>query len=523
MFSTLLVAAALVSQGAAPVQSPPTLLDFTASWCKPCRDTRPAVDALIRANCPVSVIDIDRDRATAQRYGVDRVPTFVVVDRDGRELARVVGPQTADSLGRFYRSAKATAQVHGQAQTTEQARPRANPTTATETATLPPNPHPGLAVVRIRVLGPRIGNTRMEGYGSGTVIYSDANRSIILTCAHIFKLDGPRQATPARFPRPIEVDLFDGGEGQLSGTVRGRAIDYDFGRDVGLIEVAPGRVLPASRVVPPHWQPSITPLPMLMYTVGCPEGKSPTVWKTKIVRPSTRGVEGNPSYEAIECTVVPRQGRSGGGLFTTDYYVAGVCDFAKPRGNTGLYASPRSIYAVLDRNGLASCYQGGGAFRFFSGNKYKHNVINNYGGNPPTGEPPLEPIPPVTASPVPPPNPPVVQAGPPGPQGMPGPQGPPGVAGPVGPQGPPGALPDLSPIYAQLANLQAQLNQPIKVGVVNPDGKLAAHDAYPDGVTPAVPDGQYRGRYRARIGIDLSGLSTNAAPAPVPPSPNPSQ
>ena len=54
--------------------------------------------------------------------------------------------------------------------------------------------------------------------------------------------------------------------------------------------------------------------------------------------------------------IAPKQGRSGGGLFTTDGYIAGVCNFAEPRGNHGLYATPRSIYSLLDRNNLMALY-----------------------------------------------------------------------------------------------------------------------------------------------------------------------
>ena len=60
-------------------------------------------------------------------------------------------------------------------------------------------------MVRIRVLA-----QGSVGFGSGTVIHSSEKETLILTCAHIFKLDGPRQAAPQRFPRKIMVDLFDG-------------------------------------------------------------------------------------------------------------------------------------------------------------------------------------------------------------------------------------------------------------------------------------------------------------------------
>jgi hypothetical protein len=136
-------------------------------------------------------------------------------------------------------------------------------------------------------------------------------------------------------------------------TYPGKAIDYDFARDVGLIRIRPGRKLPCSRVVPPHWKPKER---MLMTTVGCSEGRDATAWSTTIVNPSMRGLSGNALYEAIECNFAPKQGRSGGGLYTSDGYIAGVCDFAEPRGNHGLYATPTSIYHILDRNNLSVCY-----------------------------------------------------------------------------------------------------------------------------------------------------------------------
>jgi hypothetical protein len=201
----------------------------------------------------------------------------------------------------------------------------------------------------------------MIGFGSGTVIHSTPQESVILTCAHIFKLERGPQAHPSKFPRRVTVDLFDG---RLSGvkknqvhysneTLEAQVIDYDFNRDVGLIRIRPGRRLPFARVVPPDWKPKER---MEMITVGCSEGQDATAWDTVILNPSMRGLSGNGAYEAIECMVAPKQGRSGGGLFTSKGFVAGVCDFAEPRGNHGLYAAPRSIYSILDRNNLVALY-----------------------------------------------------------------------------------------------------------------------------------------------------------------------
>ena len=76
---------------------------------------------------------------------------------------------------------------------------------------------------------------------------------MILTCAHIFKLDGRGKRRPNAFPRKIMIDLFDG---KLHGerpaqvhfveSVEGEAVDYDFTVDVGLIRIRPGRQLPAA-------------------------------------------------------------------------------------------------------------------------------------------------------------------------------------------------------------------------------------------------------------------------------------
>jgi thiol-disulfide isomerase/thioredoxin len=364
--------------------SQPVLLDFHAHWCAPCRQVRPAVKELIHKGFPVKSINIDEAPEVAERYGVHGVPTFIVVDGAGRELDRTSGAQPADSLARFFLAAKAKA--HPADHADADVGPRAD-SLATSGGDLDPadhrpqpaaddvndrpeqepdrpqpvftNPKPWQTVVRIRVLGPH-----SVGFGSGTIIHSTPTRTLLITCAHIFKLEGRnKQVPPRQFPRRIMIDLFDGNlrgknpaQVHFLETVEGEAVDYDFSRDVGLIAIRPGRQLPASRVVPPHWEPKSHPRPMLMIAMGCPEGQDATAWNTVIVNPRMRGLAGNPSYEAIECETAPKQGRSGGGLFTTDGYLAGVCNFAEPRGDHGLYATPRSIYRVLDRNNLMALY-----------------------------------------------------------------------------------------------------------------------------------------------------------------------
>jgi thiol-disulfide isomerase/thioredoxin len=359
------------------------LLNFHAEWCGPCHKVRPAVEQLIRDGYPIKRIDIDEEPDLRQRYRVEGVPAFIVVDRDGRELGRLSGARSATELARFYKTAAAKARSVA-ADSGSHVAPRGDRRSGDddeddeqdsdddkntkrrvaargedEPERFEPafaNPKPWETVVRIRVIG-----SRSTGFGSGTVIYSTPEESLILTCAHIFKIDGRKQAPPSKFPRRIKIDLFDG---KLKGTdpaqvhfvdsVDGEAVDYDFTLDVGLIRMHPGRQLPASRVVPASWDLRSR---MKVLTVGCSEGRDATAWHTVVRRPRIQNfLSGNPNYEAIECDVAPKEGRSGGGLYTIDGYVTGVCNFAEPQGDHGLYATPRSIHSILDRNQLASLY-----------------------------------------------------------------------------------------------------------------------------------------------------------------------
>ena len=54
--------------------------------------------------------------------------------------------------------------------------------------------------------------------------------------------------------------------------------------------------------------------------------------------------------------VRPQAGTFRWWAFHQDGYIAGVCNFAEPRGDHGLYATPQSIYSLLDRNNLMALY-----------------------------------------------------------------------------------------------------------------------------------------------------------------------
>jgi thiol-disulfide isomerase/thioredoxin len=332
------------------------LLDFTAPWCPPCQATRPEVERLKNDGYPIREVDVDEEPEVAKRYRISGIPTFVVVDRDGTELARTTGAKTADELARFYEENAAAGNSESRPRDTREDR---------DVAAEEKTAAPWETVVRIKVINHMSRPRPSVGFGSGTIIHSTERESIILTCAHIFHIEELRkQPAPSRFPLKVKVDLFDG---RLGPQTAGRApqvhtteldipaevIDYDYVGDVGLIRIRPGKRLPVSKIVPPGWTPKPS---MKMTTVGCSHGHDASAWSTEVTRPLIRLQKSESAiYEATECLHKPLQGRSGGGLFTLDGLLAGVCDFNDGR-SRGLYASPRTIHRLIDKHQLQVCY-----------------------------------------------------------------------------------------------------------------------------------------------------------------------
>ncbi len=335
------------------VPSETVLLDFHADWCGPCRAMSETVQALADEGLPVKKVNVDRDKELAAKYGVQRLPCYVMLV-DGREVDRVVGGTTYSRLKRMF--SRVSTEPAGQPEralpippvdrnspfyavsqpTAPATEPNEPPRSPNWDAPGPPSNSPEAkliaASVRLRIEDP-------DGHscGSGTIIDARNGQALILTCGHIF--------CDSKGEGRIEVDLFGPDPARK---IPATLISYDLDRDIGLIWIRTPGPVTVARVAPPSYkvQPGAA-----VTSVGCNNGDRPSTRNSRVS--SLDKFLGPPN---LQVAGMPVEGRSGGGLFSDDGRLIGICNAADPTDQEGLYAALDSIYAELDRAKLSFVY-----------------------------------------------------------------------------------------------------------------------------------------------------------------------
>jgi len=87
-------------------QQVPVLVDFKADWCQPCKMMAPVLKQVkqnFKEEIRIIKIDIDKNPAVAQRYGIRGVPTLILF-KNGHEVWKQSGVLQANQINAIINS-----------------------------------------------------------------------------------------------------------------------------------------------------------------------------------------------------------------------------------------------------------------------------------------------------------------------------------------------------------------------------------------------------------------------------------
>jgi thioredoxin 1 len=78
----------------------PVLVDFWATWCRPCQMVAPILEELTQeysGKLTIAKLDVDQNQATAAKFHVMSIPTMIIF-KQGKPVANIVGFKPKDKL-----------------------------------------------------------------------------------------------------------------------------------------------------------------------------------------------------------------------------------------------------------------------------------------------------------------------------------------------------------------------------------------------------------------------------------------
>ncbi len=84
----------------------PVLIDLWAAWCGPCRQIAPLIERLAKelaGKVLVGKLNVDENNFTASRFGVQSIPTLLIL-KNGKEADRIVGVESREAILRRLQS-----------------------------------------------------------------------------------------------------------------------------------------------------------------------------------------------------------------------------------------------------------------------------------------------------------------------------------------------------------------------------------------------------------------------------------
>ncbi len=319
--------------------SGPQLYFFTNEACGPCKSVEPILLGMAEQGYPITRIDTHVHRAWVEQFRVASTPTVVFVDRD-REILRHSGQVDAATVaGWFAQSGFQPGALTEEEFVAQYNQHRAADTlNAADKTTHNGTRQPGNrvetialdATVRLRVEDP-------EGisFATGTVIHCHNGEWLVLTCGHVFRDSNGKGDTK------VEHDFGNGPPRTSSAEL----IYYEAGnRDIALVAVNAG-----VNIIPVEIADAGVKIGRGngIFSIGCDHGETPTIRRSKI--------KNNALYNGVSKYDIygrPVDGRSGGGLFTNDGRLIGVCNAAAVEFDEGIYTAIDTVYWQLETAGL---------------------------------------------------------------------------------------------------------------------------------------------------------------------------